>query len=241
MTPNGPLAGAGRDTRFAFPGRQDHFVKYGGHRTEGAFELDADFVVVDVETSGLEPRRGARIIEFAAVRVSNSGQVLDSFHTLINPTDGNVGLTAIHGITAEMVRDAPTFAQVIDQVKAKFNRAIFVAHHALFDERFVANEFEIAGQSLKTMPGICTYWLSREINHKTDEFPNHKLETLTRHYKLNPGVAHSAYSDALVVAQMLPIMLKASGPHRHYVDVVDQDFCDYDNAVLRPRALSLFD
>ena len=90
------------------------------------------------------------------------------------------------------------------------------------------------------MPGLCTYWLSRQVNEKSAEFPNHKLETLTRRYKIDPGVAHSAYSDAQVVAKMLPVMLEQYGELRHHVEPPHQEVLEFSNDVLRPRTLSLF-
>lgn len=241
MTAESAQSQSNYDQRFAYPGRQLHFVKHGGHRTDGDHILSADYVVVDVETSGLEPSKGARVIEFAAIRLKPNGQVVDSFHTLVNPTDGKVGLTNLHGISESMIQDAPTFAEITDHVKAIFSEAIFVAHHALFDERFVANEFMLAGKQLNTMPGLCTYWLSREVHQVNDEFPNHKLETLTKRYKLDPGIAHSAFSDAMVVAKMLPLMLRTFGEHRHFASPVQQFFTTPNLGVLRPRTLSLFD
>ena len=229
------------DVRFAYPNRQEHFVHYGGAKDAGEYVHSGDYVVVDVETSGLDPRKGARVIEFAAIRISQSGDVLDSFHTLVNPTDGDVGMTSIHGITPKMVASAPTFSQIADHVKELFDHAIFVAHHALFDERFVASELQRANVAVNTMPGFCTYWLSRQIHEKNDEFPNHKLETLTRRYQLDPGMAHSAHSDAMVVAQMLPIMLEQFGEHRHYAPLMAQEFNESDRQLLLPRTLSLFD
>ena len=231
----------GHDSRFAYPDRNEHFVHYGGPSDSATLALEAPFVVVDVETSGLEPHRGARIIEIAAIKINSKGEVLDSFHTLVNPTNSDVGMTSIHGVTLDMVQNAPTFGEIADHVKSMLDGAIFVAHHALFDEKFVASEFEKSGHDINTMPGLCTYWLSREIHEKTDEFPNHKLETLTRRYQANPGTAHSAYSDAMVVAQILPPMLGQFGEVGHYIPATHQVFSQPNAQVLRPRMLSLFD
>jgi DNA polymerase III epsilon subunit-like protein len=77
------------ESRFANPGDVGHFLHYGG--SGGTHELDHDFVIVDVETSGLDPAAGARVIEIAAVRINQAGQIQDSMSTLINPEDGNTG------------------------------------------------------------------------------------------------------------------------------------------------------
>ncbi len=190
------------ESRFASPGDVGLFLHYGG--SGGTHELDHDFVVVDVETSGLDPAAGARVIEIAAVRINQSGQILDSMSSLVNPEDGNTGADWIHGITADMVSDAPTFDQVFDDLARVMDNAIFVAHHAKFDEGFVAAEAQLAGAKLLTMPAICTYWLARNTVKGTDNF---KLGTLATHFEISQESAHTALDDAKVVAQMLPKML----------------------------------
>jgi len=190
------------ESRFANPGDVGHFLHYGG--SGGTHELDHDFVVVDVETSGLDPAAGARVIEIAAVRINQAGQILDSMSSLVNPEDGNTGADWIHGITADMVKDAPTFDQVFDDFARVMDNAIFVAHHAKFDEGFVAAETQLAGAKLLTMPAICTYWLARSTVKGTDNF---KLGTLATHFEISQESAHTALDDAKVVAQILPKML----------------------------------
>lgn len=190
------------ESRFANPGDVGHFLHYGG--SGGTHELDNDFVVVDVETSGLDPSAGARVIEIAAVRVNQAGQIQDFMSSLINPEDGNTGADWIHGISADMVADAPTFDQVFDDLARVMDNAIFVAHHAKFDEGFIASEAQLAGAKLLTMPAICTYWLARNTVKGTDNF---KLGTLAAHFEISQESAHTALDDAKVVAQMLPKML----------------------------------
>ena len=218
--------------RFAAPNYREHFVHYGNFSDQAPHTLDGEYVVVDVETSGLEPGQGARVIEIAAIRTPGDGTVTQSMHTLINPDGPEVGLTSLHGISSEMVSDAPKFTEVIDQISEIFSNAIFVAHHALFDERFVANEFRLAGKSLSVMPGTCTYWMSREVTTGT---PNHKLATLTDHYNLDGGVAHSAFSDAMVVVQLLPKLLAKMNHPAHYVSLSEQPTTGATKTPLKPR------
>jgi len=205
------------ESRFASPGDVGLFLHYGG--SGGTHELDNDFVVVDVETSGLEPAAGARVIEIAAVRLNQAGQILDSMSTLVNPEDGNTGADWIHGISADMVQDAPTFDQIFDDLARVLDNAIFVAHHAKFDESFVAAEAQLAGAKLLTMPAICTYWLARNTVKGTDNF---KLGTLASHFEISQESAHTALDDAKVVAQMLPRMLSNYKPLTYFTNPTPQ-------------------
>lgn len=79
---------------------------------------DLDIAVVDVETTGFAAERTDRVVEIAIVRLSQSGEVLDEFETLVNP-QRDVGPTQIHGISARDVRQAPVFAEVAGDVAAR--------------------------------------------------------------------------------------------------------------------------
>lgn len=202
--------------RFAVPGKKGNFLHYSG--TGGHLSYEAEYVVVDVETTGFSPWQGDRIVELGAVRLTGSGEVKQTLSTLINPEIPTTGATHIHGISMEMVQDAPTYKQVFDQFAQLLDGAVFVAHHAKFDEGFISAESYRAGVKLNRMPGLCTYWLSRQVL----QLPNYKLATLTNHFGINQELAHSAFDDALVVSKFLPALLASYGPVEQYQELVDQ-------------------
>ena len=206
--------------RFASPGVTGEFVTYGG--PAGDRELKNSFVVVDVETSGFSPAQGDRVVEISAVRTDGLGNVEGSFSTLINPGTGVVGATFIHGITASMVADAPTFGEIAPNLAELFTDAIFVAHNALFDENFVAAEAARCGWNLNVMPGLCTYWLAQHALSKDSITPNFKLSTIAEAFGVTNKLEHAALGDALVVVDLLPHLFAASGPVRYFSEHVDQ-------------------
>ena len=191
------------DSRFAYPGWAGPFVTYSDVGT--AVSADYDYVIFDVETTGFDPAQGDRMLEVCAIRANGRGEVLGSFSSLLNAGVDDVGAEHIHGISLAMLQDAPTFGEVFDQIVPLMQDAIFVAHHAKFDESFIAAEAALAGIALTQMPGLCTYWLARQTVQETD---NHKLATLAQHFNLDTGTAHSAADDAFVVVQMLPTLLQ---------------------------------
>jgi len=150
---------------------------------------------------------------------------------LINPGDGNTGADWIHGITSDMVADAPKFDEIFNDLARVMDGAIFVAHHAKFDEGFVASEARLAGIELAQMPGICTYWLSRRTVTTT---ANHKLGTLAEHFGIVQEGAHSALDDTRVVAKMLPKMLAVHEPLTYFSQPVSQQMI-LASAELKPR------
>ena len=93
------------------------FFNYGSFA--GPVELEPIYALVDLETSGFNPPQ-AKILEIAILKIDAQGKVLDQFSTLIDPGDNNVGRTEIHGITLEMIKKAPSFAEVREAKFLKF-------------------------------------------------------------------------------------------------------------------------
>ena len=93
-------------------------------------------IVLDTETTGLDYTK-ERMVEFAAVRLEN-GVIKDSFETLINPEQHiRKSSIAVHGITEEMVQDAPTEAEVMPKILEFIGDYPIVAHNAIFDYSYI--------------------------------------------------------------------------------------------------------
>lgn len=159
------------------------------------------FSVFDTETTGFKPNEGARIIEIAVCKINSSGEVLDTFDTLLNIGDGaNVGAEEIHKISPAMLLGAPNFTQIASPLFQFLNDTILVAHNAPFDKSFLSAEMNLAGfdtsnlfvadtlvAARKTLPGLTSY----------------KLGELAKHLDISfEGNAHAALADAKVAAQL---------------------------------------
>lgn len=149
-------------------------------------------VAFDLETSGAWPLE-AEICEFAAVKWQG-GQIVDSYQTLIKPTKPmEEFIINIHGITNEMVAEAPAIQDKIKDIHSFLSDSYLMAHHAPFDVGFLALEFEKAGLPFLHRKVLCTSLLSRSL------FPNsinHKLQTLIKFFDLPQGEAHRALDDS---------------------------------------------
>lgn len=182
---------------------QGGLFSYGRSQTRRGREHSGPYAVIDVETTGLSPQGGDRVIEVAVARVSADGRIEDEFSTLINPEGRDTGPVFVHGISNDAVANAPTFAEVAPELLARFDGAVVVAHNASFEERFLAAELSRAGHTGLLLPALCSLWLARQ----TFDTPNHKLATLARHSGVPLVDAHTALGDVRVVCALLPRML----------------------------------
>lgn len=164
-----------------------------------------EYVVVDVETTGGSPLRGHRITEFAAVRMRGDGEVVEEFSTLVNPQRHIPSyITALTRITPAMVADAPVFAQIAARVRTILHGAVFVAHNAPFDYRFVQTELERTGHAL-TGRTLCTVRFARRT---VPEVTSRSLDALAYFFGLENEARHRAFGDARVTATLLRRLLE---------------------------------
>lgn len=165
------------------------------------------FIVVDVETTGLSPSRGDRIIEIGAVALEEE-RVGDEFHSLIH-VKKRIPLVAqqIHGITDEMLTGKPKADEVMPSFRKFIKDSALVAHNASFDMGFISHEFLRLGMGLSN-PYHCTLELSRSLYPR---LRNHKLETVYRHlFGRIPEqtMRHRALDDARLVVRIWLEMMK---------------------------------
>ncbi len=165
------------------------------------------YTVIDVETTGLSPKTGDRVVEIAVVYVSDSGDIQDRWSTLVNP-QRDVGPTNIHGITATDILEAPTFAEIAPYVLRAINGRVVTAHNAPFDLRFLAHELVRSGVPLELLPlsGLCTMQWSKSYLQS----PSRKLVDCCTAANIVLTSAHSAAADALAAAQLLSHYLRSA-------------------------------
>ncbi len=163
------------------------------------FINQGEFVVVDVETTGLSPIED-RITEIAMMKVKN-GILLDEFSTLINPlVTIPSSITELTGIDNIMVADAPTAREVVPTIADFLEDTIFVAHNAPFDWGFVYHTAMRERGVKLTNPQLCTVKLSRRIL----PYLNSKaLGPVTSALNIKIPERHRASGDAYATALVL--------------------------------------
>jgi DNA polymerase-3 subunit alpha (Gram-positive type) len=176
------------------------------------------FVVVDLETTGLEPNLDS-IVEIAAVKVVN-GQIVDEKTTLVHP-----GIfvpqetTDITGITTEMLIGQPKFEEVVeDYLNFIGEDGVFVAHNADFDFAFFNSHLRRMNKPELKNPCVCTFKLAKVVH---PNLARYGLGALVEVFGVDLPQAHRAIHDARATAHLFTKFLKVlqDGGLKHYKDI----------------------
>jgi DNA polymerase-3 subunit epsilon len=156
-------------------------------------------IIIDTETTGLNPRTGDRIVEIGAIEVMNHLPTGRTYQVYLNPErDMPAEAERVHGLSIAFLSDKPLFAAICDEFLDFIGDAPLVAHNASFDVGFVNAELERAGRAkLPTDRVIDTYDLARR------KFPGAQasLDALCRRFQID--TTHRTKHGALLDAELL--------------------------------------
>ncbi|ABE37661.1 DNA polymerase III subunit epsilon [Rhodopseudomonas pseudopalustris] len=159
-------------------------------------------IVLDTETTGLDPLRGDRLVEIGCVEIYNRMPTGQAFHRYINPErDMPAEAFAVHGLSAEFLADKPLFAQVVDEFLDFIGDAPLVIHNASFDAGFL--NAELARLSRAAIPRerlVDTLLLARRKHPGV----SNRLDDLCSRYAIDNSrrTKHGALLDAELLAEV---------------------------------------
>ena len=158
-----------------------------------------EYVVLDIETTGLTPQKGGRIIELAGVKVRD-GKIVDEFSEFIYPEMKIYKQTIeLTGITNEMLAGKPVYGQVLPKFHSFIGNSVIVAHNAIFDwDRFLVYYFERVGIKVQNQV-IDTLKLAKLYHPEQDSY---KLEALCKLHGIPLENAHRAINDTRATAYL---------------------------------------
>jgi DNA polymerase III epsilon subunit family exonuclease len=180
------------------------------HDCESRLLDELEFVVVDIEATGAKMPPN-RIIELGAYRIRGR-KIVDSFLTLVNPEISIPRFViALTGITNEMVKQAPLFAEVAPRWLEFVQDAVLIAHNAPFDTSFLNHEISRVYPGHRMVnPHLCTVLLSRRT---VPGLTNYRLDTVADHFSIPIFDRHRAGSDALATAEVFIRILDRLDEH----------------------------
>jgi len=158
-------------------------------------------IVLDTETTGLNPRTGDRVIEIGCVELFNRTLTGNNFHRYINPErDSEEGALAVHGLTTEFLSDKPKFDEIVQELRDYIQGAEVIIHNAPFDLGFLNHEFQRLG--LPTFVSHCGGVIDTLVNAK-EMHPGKRnsLDALCDRYGVSN--AHRKLHGALLDAELL--------------------------------------
>lgn len=162
-----------------------------------------NYAIVDIETTG--GHATANGITEIAIVLHNGKEIEGRFHTLINPRVSIPRhITALTGITNEMLYDAPGFEQVASQIFSLLDQRVFVAHNVNFDYSFIKHHLQEAGWELN-LRKLCTVRMARKI---FPGYASYSLGNLCRELQISISNRHRAMGDTMATVELFEKLLQ---------------------------------
>jgi DNA polymerase III subunit epsilon len=160
-------------------------------------------IVLDTETTGLEPAEGHRIIEVACLELAGRRATGRHFHRFLNPERAiDLGATQVHGLTAEDLADKPRFADIADELLEFLEGAELLIHNAPFDVGFINAELARIGRP--TLDAVCTVSDTLTMAREIHPGKKNSLDALCERYCVDHSrrTLHGALLDAQLLADV---------------------------------------
>lgn len=158
-----------------------------------------EYIVVDLETTGLDPYKGCEIIEIGVTEITK-GEIGRNYSRLIKPKNHiPYFITEITNISDDMVENEEGIEQVLPRFREYLGNKIMIAHNAKFDLKFL--NYYLEALNLEPITNyICTLEMLKQV--KSYNGKNKKLETACSYYNIENKNAHRADSDTLATAKL---------------------------------------
>lgn len=167
-------------------------------------------IVLDTETTGIDPKQGHRIVEIGCVELINRRLTGNHFHVYINPQRIiEAEVVAVHGLTNERLADEPVFKDIVDDFIKFISGAELVIHNAAFDIGFMDHEFGlINGLGVKNTSQICTVLDTLALARQLHPGQKNNLDALCKRYGIDNShrQLHGALLDAEILADVYLLM-----------------------------------
>lgn len=162
-------------------------------------------IVLDTETTGLDPTKGHRIIEIGCVELINRKRTGNELHQYLQPDrEIDPGAIEVHGISNEFLADKPRFEDIVSDFLTYIEDAELIIHNAPFDVGFLDHEFELAGLGQGKTQATCSVIDTLVMARRLRPGQKNSLDALCRHYTIDNSQRdlHGALLDAELLAEV---------------------------------------
>lgn len=171
-------------------------------------------IVLDTETTGLQPADGHRIIEIGCIELVNRKFTGKRYHQYINPErDIEEGALAVHGLSNEFLRDKPTFVKIAQEFMDFISGAELIIHNAPFDTGFINHELNLLNKKWKSLSDYCRILDTLTLARQLHVGQRNSLDALCKRYGIDNSQRelHGALLDAHLLAQVYLAMTGGQG------------------------------
>ncbi|MEW5008225.1 MAG: DNA polymerase III subunit epsilon [Cycloclasticus sp.] len=181
-------------------------------------------VILDTETTGLEPKQGHRIIEVGCVELINRRLTGNNFHYYLNPQrEIDEGAVEVHGLTSEFLADKPLYEDIATELYDYLKGAEVVIHNAAFDVGFINHEYRLMGFAQPNMRDWCE--VSDSLLMARKKFPGQRnsLDALCKRFDIDNSQRqlHGALLDAEILADVY--LMLTGGQHSLFAEETEVD------------------
>ena len=168
-------------------------------------------IILDTETTGLEPKQGHRIIEIGCIELINRRKTERNFHQYLNPErDIEDGAFNIHGLSNEFLSDKSRFADIAQEFIDFIRDGELIIHNAPFDVGFINAELKLLGKKWGKIEDYCTVFDTLVLAREKHPGQKNNLDALCKRYEVDNSQRdlHGALLDAKI---LLDVYLKMTG------------------------------
>ena len=161
-------------------------------------------IVLDTETTGLEPSQGHRVIEIGCVELNNRRLTGNNYHQYLQPDrEIDEGALQVHGISNEFLKDKPRFLDIVDDLMSYLKGAELVIHNAPFDVGFLNHELNLVAKGSGAIADHCAVIDTLVMARKMHPGQKNNLDALCKRYDVNTQRdLHGALLDAEILSEV---------------------------------------
>lgn len=163
-------------------------------------------IILDTETTGLDPKSGHRVIEIGCIELINRKFTGEQFHVYLNPDrDSEEGALKVHGLTTEFLSDKPRFTEIYDDFIKFIDKSELLIHNAEFDVNFLDHEIKLLSKKLPSISN-CVSKITDTLQIAREKHPGQRnsLDALVKRYEIGgyDRELHGALLDSQILGDV---------------------------------------